>query len=702
VFFADVVGLGATLLAVALVCSVGWSLARLLLGEVRCRRDPLALSIGALALAIAQGTLLALALGALGLLRIDLAIALEGLFAAFLAVAHRRRRASSGGEAISPVGQLIRRAAVRLREHPLLALIGLHAVGSEALRGLLRPPLSWDSLMYHLVLTADWLQQQAVSVLYGMPPMNYYGYVPANGSLWLWWWMAPSHSELYVNLAMLPALLLLGLAAGGVARELGAIRSWPLASYLVLLTPTVVRFAATEYVDILLAAMIVAGTFFALHWITSRPPTVADAVLAGIGFGYAAGTKVLGPPYAVAATVVVLLVARGNWGARSRQLAAALLAAVACGSYFYLRNILLGVGALAMVCAGTAGGGGGPLPTLPQAGSLAANLPALIHNNGLIDAILGTAVPTGAEIGIGPQFVILALALFLPWLTNRVRRPLAWVLWFQIVVELAFWVAVPEAIAGHVYANVRYLIPALAFAVAGLLAAAEQAALPIPRLATLAGVLLIQDLLMLHAEMPREVRVVIAALDAVGTALLFSERLRLWVLRYRYALVTAVLVGLLAGAPSLASYRRGDRARAFASEFTAHDTVARTFAQGWGWLDRHGDSGTVAVATSPGDYFLYPAMGMRLERRVVYANINRADYRSAARYPGCVTRVAPDPAAWITNLEKLQVRWVFVGRFAPRPFLLEEGWAHAHPERFALRYSDNQTHIYEFLPTPGP
>ena len=50
-----------------------------------------------------------------------------------------------------------------------------------------RPPLSWDSLMYHLLLTATWLQERNLKPVFGPYPVNDYGYVPANGSVWVWW-----------------------------------------------------------------------------------------------------------------------------------------------------------------------------------------------------------------------------------------------------------------------------------------------------------------------------------------------------------------------------------------------------------------------------------------------------------------------------------------------------------------------------------
>src|SRR5580693_4155250 len=207
----------------------------------------------------------------------------------------------------APLRGLAAAAWRRIRDYPVLALVALHAAAAEALRGLARPPLSWDSLMYHLLLAASWLQDGRVAPVFGPHPTNFYGFQPANGSLWLWWWMAPSHSDLYVNLAFFPQCTLLALVAGAVARELGARRHWPVAGYLVLLAPTVIRFAATQYVDVFLGATLAAGGWFALRWL--RRPLWSDALFAGAGLGLAAGTKLLGLPYAAALAVAVAVLA---------------------------------------------------------------------------------------------------------------------------------------------------------------------------------------------------------------------------------------------------------------------------------------------------------------------------------------------------------------------------------------------------------
>src|SRR5260370_31379096 len=201
-----VVGTALTLISLGLVFLGGLLIALRLLPAGLRAADTLAFAIAALLAATAEAVAIALVLGAAGRLFLPWALALQLL----LVVVLLRWPGRLGAEELrQPLAQLAARGWARLREHPALAVITLSAFGSEALRGLLRPPLSWDSLMYHLLLTANWLQTGNLRPVFGYHPVTYYGFVPANGSLWLWWWMAPSHSELYVNLAFFLHCLLL-------------------------------------------------------------------------------------------------------------------------------------------------------------------------------------------------------------------------------------------------------------------------------------------------------------------------------------------------------------------------------------------------------------------------------------------------------------------------------------------------------------
>jgi hypothetical protein len=694
-FLIDLMGAALTLIAIGFLGLGGYLLALRLLRE-EAVRDPLALAIATLLLATAEAIGIGLLLGALGLLRIDLALALQAAFSLVLLV--RFRKAPPPGGIGAPALAVVRRSWAIVREHPALSLVALHGVGSEAVRGLIRPPLSWDSLMYHLLLAGTWLRDQNLNPVFGNIPNNYYGYVPANGSVWFWWWMAPSHSEFWVNLSSLPHWALVGLATGGIARRLGAGRYWPYATFLMLMTPTVVRFAAAEYVDLLVGAVLLSALFFALRWI--HEADWGGAVLAGAGIGVAAGSKVLGIFYAVALAGSVVVLARGRWGRRVPQLAVALVLAGLLGSFFYVRNVAWGAEPLALVCERTASGPqNANVPTIPRKNSVIDLWRPMIEHDWLVDAFLGITRPAELEMGVGPQaFVMLLAALFLPFGLGRERWRESLIAGAQVWAQLAFWLAVPFSKNMHVFANVRYLMPAIGLAFAAAVALGERRGVRDRWMEGIALAFTIQGLLQLHAEMPHGVRMTLALLDLAAVLLALSPGLRTLAVRHwRPALAVAGVLALL-GAPVLTDFRVRDRRRALAEEFQVHMTSTRFFANGWGWLDQHGGDGAVASVHSPNNYFQYPAMGPRLERESRYVNFNAADHRNAVEYPLCQPRVDPDPRAWVNNLARQHIRWVHLSRYPQFDFTVERTWADSMPQLFALRYSDLTNRVYEFLP----
>ncbi|MFY9826245.1 MAG: hypothetical protein WAM82_33075 [Thermoanaerobaculia bacterium] len=701
-FWIDLVGAVATLATLGFLCLGGYLAALRLLGS-EAGRDPLTLAIATLLLSTAEAVGIGLLLGALGALRFDLALALQAVLSLVLLLGFRKAPPEGGVD--GPARAIARRSWEILREHPVLSILSLHAVAAEALRGLIRPPLSWDSLMYHLLLAGTWLRDRNLFPVFGNVPVNYYGYVPANGSIWFWWWMAPSHSELYVNLASLPHWLLLGLATGAVARHLGARRHWPLAGFLVLLTPTVIRFAATEYVDIFLGATFVAAAYFALRWL--REPAWSHALFIGMGLGLAAGAKVLGIPCALALAGLAVPLARGAWGRRAGQVVAALLMAALLGSFFYLRNVALGADPLAIACEETSSGPeNANKPTIPRKNSVVDLWEPMIEEGQLLDSFLGITKPQSQELGVGPQaFVLLLVALAFPFGfllgLGRERWRESLLIAGQVWIQLAFWLMVPFAKSHHIFANIRYLIPALGLVFAGGVALGERKGVRDRWMEGIALIFLVQGLLQLHAEMPRGVRLTLAVADVAAVALALSPGLRVFAVRRRRELALVGLALAILGAPFLARFRVEDRKRALGHEFTAHQTLARFSAAAWGWLEAHGGDGNVAAVSEPNNYFMYPAMGTHLERDVRYVNFNAANHPLAIQYPECQPRVDPSPQAWIANLKAQHIRWIHLGSYPGFDFPLERQWVEMDPLHFALRYKDDLNLIYELTPA-GP
>src|SRR5262249_15378737 len=144
---------------------------------------------------------------------------------------------------------------------------------------------------------------------------------------------------------------------------------------------------------------------------------------------------------------------------------------------------------------------------------------------------------------------------------------------------------------------------------AGGVAVAESHAVPALAVEALALVLAAQGMLQFHAEMASDVRIVVAVVDLAAVALAISPALRGLLRRHVPAAAAALLAAALLGAAPFARFRVRDRTRALALESSVHVTYAHLFAPAWGWLDRHGGDGTVAVSCGPSLYFVYPAMG---------------------------------------------------------------------------------------------
>lgn len=695
-----------TLLSLGLLALGGYLMALLMLpreadgkgGGSGFHPDPLLLAMTSILLALVQGVGVALVLGALGFLDIGLALALQTLLVWALHRAARKRLASGGDSELGqPMREIVHAVSRTVRCYPGLALVTAFGAGTELLRGLFRPPLSWDSLMYHLYLAAGWLQQGDLSLFGARDPTTAYLFAPANGSLWLWWWMAPSHSELWVNLAHMPSWLLLGLSAGAFARQLGAERHWPVAGFLAVLTPAVLRFVATQYVDVLAAGCLVTATVFAVRWM--RAGNGRDALLAGAAVGLAAGTKVTGLAFGLllALLVVVLTLAAkpSSWRRRLVQMGGALLVAAALGGFFYGRNLAVGAGFFGEACLQPGEETRSAVGAVPAPTSVVALWDEMVGEGFLLDAFLGSTRPTMADLGVGPPVVLLlAAGLLLPFGVARSRRKAAWLAAGQVVGQLVFWFLVPHAANAHVLANVRYLDGALALLFAGAVALGERY-LTDGWLRGLALAVAVQDVLMVRPSWPREVRLLLAAGLAVALLLALSPRLR-GVLASRWkVLATAGCFAVVALAPALGGYRLRDRERAFQEEFTAHLTSTRMFAEGWGWLDRNAGGGTVAVSHAPKNYFVYPAMGPFLDRRAVYVHVNEAAYENPVRYPGCDVRVDPSPDAWVRNLRREGVRWLYVARFPELDFPLEDRWARERPDLFTLRLDAPLNRVYD-------
>jgi hypothetical protein len=209
------------------------------------------------------------------------------------------------------------------------------------------PPATWDSLTYHLVVAAEWINadrivQSPLSLLANSSPLN--------GQMTFLWVGALTGSDVLVDLPQLGFAALGACAVVAIARTVGTSRAGAIvAGCLYFLTPVVLAQASVAYVDLVYPGLFLAGYALLLRVLeahdarTQRP--VAMLALAGVACGLAAGSKSIGVIYAGVAVVVlagwlVWRVRRSAMPARSAVgwFAAFVLPVVAFGSFWYVRT----------------------------------------------------------------------------------------------------------------------------------------------------------------------------------------------------------------------------------------------------------------------------------------------------------------------------------------------------------------------------
>lgn len=241
----------------------------------------------------------------------------------------------------------------------------------------LRPPLDWDGLYYHLPAINGWAVAGRVCWLDSAADLLWAnGYPLGVEALGLLLHFAFGTSRLADagNLAYWP---LAALAVAALARRLGAGRPWTmLAAALISGAPVFVAQSVTCYSDPAFAACVMAALALAAAlWAAPWPPPAGQVVLAGAALGLLAGVKSAGAPYALVLGLVLaakLLVAAGRarseapghapsrlaasapaaarlpvvpWRASPWLIAAGrvgllLLAAAVVGGYWYGRNVV--------------------------------------------------------------------------------------------------------------------------------------------------------------------------------------------------------------------------------------------------------------------------------------------------------------------------------------------------------------------------
>jgi hypothetical protein len=594
------------------------------------------------------------------------------------------------------------RALWGLRKNPVfwLLICGLVLVGLRLLRGMVSPPLAWDSLMYHLVKAGTWVQAAGYDPQPAPDAWGYLDYYPQLGEVYWSWAMLPVSGDAYLALAGFLVWLSIVLAAFAGVRSFGG--SFQIALLIALtfgFVPAVVKYMTSAYVDNIELAAVLMALLFLRRAFTEE--IGGNAVLAAAALGIAAGVKFSGvavalPGFAILGFVVL-------WKVRPLGRLVLIMGACTLASSVAVPGYLR-----AWIERGA--------PTFPYPVSLFGH-----------ELFSGSAQLTFLHSGefLPPAERLVPFQEFLAYLTYTVAHPT----WEHINLGPVAPVLIVLGVAGAVVALVKgparlsvlfaVLVPMLL--VAGLMSETLNAQRSywqapvvgrflIPGLGVLAALAgrftgRIAKWLWISMVMvsfwwarPRgwgeaDLEAIVVFLPSILAALAVALFVG-WVLvrkgRTQWALLASLVSLVLVAAVPLAAVRghaRGEIYSSAASENQAYDVHVLDWRYAsswpiWNYLDRAEPAVVAVTAGWDGqghNWYRYPLMGSRLQNRLVYVpptiDGEIIDYAN-----GEELLEALDGPGWVRRL--VEERVDFVVALYPPP--VEEEWMAANTQLFEL------------------
>lgn len=625
--------LAGTLFLLAAAGAVGFAAVRICARRLPLETGP----VRAVGFVLLSGSLLAFSVllpGALGILTRGTFLGTAALIALLAALIGPVR----GGEP-APRGAPAAREAAELDGAPLLRRWLLPGTATfvlaawliaELLTLAVKPPLAVDFTSYDLPIIGRWIQSGSVWHLTELFPLQTHGTYPQTADLLLAAFVLPFHNDALVTLAPFLAIPVTGLACFCTARELQAPR--PTAALLAAVfcaIPTVAWEVKAGPPDALALAAFSAGILFLVRH--ARLTRSSELVLAGLGLGFAAGSLwYFSSAVVLLAVVWIVTVLRpgGPAGAASwRQTVARaglLVGVIAAVSGFWLIRNLVDTGdpfyPVRIAVAGQTIFAAPPDLYRAVSGFSIADYLGSPH-------VLGHYIVPALTKAAGLPGLLLLVGLgWVAWRSGRsiVRRarpaslPLALLLGSVLLAVL--YVVTPYSAFGYrgrpalAWINVRYLIPAMAVALAALAAAAASTNRRLRTLlelaactATIEGVVATGRLLGTRA-----------VFLPIGGAVVFVVAGGAWLRlrgprhdRLSSATRAAVLAASLA---VLVALGYGEQRKANATRYAGYDS---TFA----WIQKHPAPLAVGLAGSFNFHGISPAwpmFGERIQNRVAF------------------------------------------------------------------------------------
>ncbi len=577
----------------------------------------------------------------------------------------------------------------------------------KAFFNLINPPMIPDSLQWYLAYPATWIKAGNLDnpfFVFGASPIVNPGtletgamsYYPINPELFYAWLMLPLRNAFLADLGEAPFYIAGIIAIYSILRRYNVNYKMALLSgFLWALIPNIFKQLRTGSLIDVICSVLFLLVFYTLL-LFRRNFTAKNAILFGISIGLLIGSKITNFVWLAAFTPFICYMlfkgvkenkvpfSRGLWFAGIVALMVVLF-----GGFMYIKNYIFT---------------GNPL--------FPVSLKIFGFNifNGLLDnAGYRMQIAAGDKFdlmrilfseGLGVQFLVLILpCTFIPLLFYGYLKAK-----FHLSREYLLLFATPliMLILYRVCINIYWMRYLFAYFTLGLLTAV----IFITRFSRGNKLLAFISFVSIFAaacELAKRQELVISILLSLVIFIVLTRYKKQLAVFYRSKIFNRVmLAALLAGFMFLVYFNNKYDREEF-DRYTVPSSKKEAWqldlGRGWKWLNDHTGEGARIAYTGRSEF--YPLYGRGLKNSVFYISINAKEV-SPYNEPDGLCRKAKDFSAWIENLRKAKIEYLFSALPCfqnrevedPAKFLIEDDWAAGHPEFFKLLFKNSLVHIY--------
>ncbi|MEI8348660.1 MAG: hypothetical protein WCI77_00765 [Candidatus Omnitrophota bacterium] len=574
------------------------------------------------------------------------------------------------------------------------------------LRSLTLPPLSWDSMLYHLYFAGTWVQNKGGGLLFEPDVIKCVASFPHNGEIIAAWLMLPFHGDLMVNTMNFFFIGIGGLSIYALGKELNLSKSFSsLLTCSLCFSPMLYSYITTQYVDILVFTALINAILFFFRFL--RTQKRIDVFFMYIALALAVGTKYSALPLTMLLCFLSSLSVLSGNIALTRKIR---------------RTIsFIGVGLLVLIIVG-----GSQYfinwketrnPFYPNKVSMGKHIifpGSLYWENVAKDkevtslrddffSIIKLSIypPDDLPRSAGLNFIFFGIIAFF-----SIFRPAGnskKIIWFLTLL----WLLPVILMYTSNSANIILIRRFLPFDAARFLSVsfALMAIVAILRLAIIKKKLIVKvflalfivwDLHRINYQLPFSYKQlyffpVILTLLAIFLWLVFKFSriiIRLTARCNVFMLFMSGLVAVTLFVSVLQKYRDITRVNSLSKCADLHD-FPREFIKGWGWCDNPAQSQIIAFTTDfrswDDRWFLYPLMGRRLQNKVIHVAADSEGFGTFAERRNYL--------AWKENLKSSKVDLIFI----QKPWPIELEWVSQNPQLFKLEQQGEAFCVYRVI-----